>query len=1399
MSNKITNQKSIWSEFTKQYALNKTLRFELKPVGRTEDFLRQNKVFEKDKTIDDSYNQAKFYFDKLHQKFINESLSSNNARAIDLKYFAEKFLELKSEIQKLKSEKKQKEANNKEKEINNLRKAYYKEIKSLLDKKAEEWKEIYKKKEIKFSKTDLKQKGTDFLMKSGILGILKYEFPKEKEEEFKSKDWPSLFVEDKANPGNKVYIFDSFDDFTTYLLKFQETRKNLYKNDGTSTAVATRVISNFEKFLNNKKIFEDKYINYWKQVGITEEEKKIFEIDYYYSCFTQEGIDEYNKIIGQINQKTKQYRDKNKIEKSELPLFKVLDKQILGEVIKERELIAETETETEEEVFIKRFKEFIDQNKQRIPRVQNLMNDLINEKFESEYAGIYLKRSAINTIANRWFKNTTEFLLKLPQASKYKENKESPKVKSFVSLLDIKNALDEFEKERESLGAIFKDKYYKIKESDELPLDNDSQESYWKQFLKIWGYEFNQLFEDKFNEEGIKTFWGYTKDLEKEAENLNSFSRKKEEITVVKNYCDASLRIYQMMKYFALEAKKQEDIPSDFSTEFYNRFDEYYKDFEFVRYYNAIRNFVTKKPSNKDKIKINFESGELLRGWDISKIKGCLGIILIKNNEYYLGVVKKGKDKLFDYYENKNDTEKDIQRKNNLKKEIIAKPNEYYYIRVKYKQIADAGKDIYNLVLMPDGNVERFTDKEKKEKYWPEEIKRIKKEGSFKNNKRDLVKFIDYFKKCASIYWKEFNLEFKSSEEYENFKEFTDSINIQGYKISLDEENENKIKSEYIEKQVNEGNLYLFKIINKDFYKNKKQNSKKNIHTLYWEYLFSKDNLIKNEYPLIRLSGGAEIFYRKSFNIKKEPVVLKKDSIEKQVLRENKPIFHLNRYLEDKYLFHCPIKLNSLYTEVPNNEKQKRSFAAKYNKKLVEFLSKNVNEINIIGIDRGEKNLLYYTVINQQGEILDHGSLNEINGVNYLEKLIEREKERQINRQSWEPVVKIKDLKRGYLSYVVRKIADLVEKYNAIIVLEDLNMRFKQVRGGIERSIYQQFEKQLIDKLGYLVFKDDRDSDAPGGVLNGYQLVAPFTTFKDLGKQTGIIFYTNAEYTSKTDPITGYRKNIYNISNSASQKTIKENLINKLKALGWDEKEKSYFFTYNQKDFNSKDFNSPISKEWTLYSKVPRVRREKNNSTGYWEYKPIDLNKEFEDLFKKYEINEKSRDILSKIKELIKNNEEKLIQKQEFDGKNKNFYERFIYLFNLLLEARNTISLQVKLDKRGNEIKLDEIDYGVDFFASPVKPFFTTAGVRFVGKQIEGGKIQKEKKEEFAIKNFADFEKLFKGCSSDGFDSDGVGAYNIARKGIMILEKIKQNPKNPDLYILKEDWDDFAIKNALVK
>lgn len=1374
---------SIWSKFTKQYSLNKTLRFELKPVGKTEYFLKEHKVFKKGEDVDLSYKQAKFYFDQFHQIFINDSLQGLDIKkdVLDLEKFRNKFLKLKEEIKTLKNNLKDKnkneikdEINKSQKEINQLREDLYKNIVSIFNNKANDWKKYYQKEGIKFSKSDLKQEGVKFLLSAGILGILKFIFPKEKDEEFQKENCPSLYIKDEI--GNKTYIFDSFDNFTTYLTKFQNTRENLYKDDGTSTAVATRIVSNFEIFINNQEIFKEKYQNVIDKIKLDSEEldnkkREIFETSYYYNCLIQKGINEYNKILGEINKKAKEYRDKNKIDKENLPLFKILQKQILGEVNKEEQLIKKTDNETEDEVFVKIFKDFIDfhteknldSGKNRIELVKELITDLVKGKFDEELDGIYLRKKAIEEIAYKWFYNPVDFLNKV---GKFKK-------KVFISLLEIKDVLENNFKS----DNIFKNKYYKSNEiNSEGILQSNSEESRWSQFLKVLKYEFDYLFDDHPND-----FIGYTEKLENKARLLNKFSKNnKDDIYIVKNYCDACLRIYRMMKWFALEAKNEKDIPVNYSYEFYYLFDEYYnKDFPFIKYYNVIRNYITKKPSEEGKIKLNFELGEFLRGWDVSKIKNCGGVVFLKDDKYYLGIVRKGKSEFFDYSENEEDNSKKRKEKEDLKNELLAKEGEDYYLKVNYWQVADANKDIFNLVLMPDGTVRRFIKEEEKDKYWPEEIKIIKKQKSYLNNKEDLITFIDYFKKCAQIYWKKFDLEFLPSNQYSNWKEFTESINIQAYKISFD-----KIKTSYIEKQINEGNLYFFEIYNKDFAEYKKFNSKKNIHTLYWEMLFSKENLENQEFPLIRLNGGAEVFYRKSLNIKKEPVILNRENNNKFAQRENKPVFRYQRYLEDKRLFHCPITLNAIYQSTSKNI---------FDKNIKVFLKNNNANINIIGIDRGEKNLLYYCVIDKDQNILDYGSLNEINGVNYFEKLLSREIERQLNRQSWEPVAKIKDLKKGYLSYVIRKISDLIIQYNAIVVLEDLNFRFKQVRGGIERTIYQQFEKALIDKLSYLVFKD-KNPDEIGGVLNGYQLVAPFSSFKDLGKQSGVLFYTEAEYTSKTDPLTGYRKHIY-ISNGASSEKIKSHLIMKLIELGWEENEKSYFFTYNQKDFvdeNKKD--AKMDKKWTLYSKVKRIRREKDES-GYYQSKEINLNQEFKNLFENYGIDSKNKDILSIIKEMIKNKEEILLEKKDFDGKKINFYQRFVYLFNILTQVRNSTSLQIRKNKEEKEI--EEINYGTDFFTSPVKPFFSTYGVEEVKKKNG----EKTVKRNYCDENLTDYlkNKIQNYNPQNKFDPDAVGAFNIARKGLIILEKIAQNPEISNLAISKKEWDEFVIKNALYK
>jgi len=40
---------------------------------------------------------------------------------------------------------------------------------------------------------------------------------------------------------------------------------------------------------------------------------------------------------------------------------------------------------------------------------------------------------------------------------------------------------------------------------------------------------------------------------------------------------------------------------------------------------------------------------------------------------------------------------------------------------------------------------------------------------------------------------------------------------------------------------------------------------------------------------------------------------------------------------------------------------------------------------------------------------------------------------------------------------------------------------------------------------------------------------------------------------------------------------------------------------------------------------------------------------------------------------------------------------------------------------------------------------------------------------------------------------DANGAYNTARKGVMMLERIKENPERPDLLIRDAEWDSWVV------
>ena len=421
---------------------------------------------------------------------------------------------------------------------------------------------------------------------------------------------------------------------------------------------------------------------------------------------------------------------------------------------------------------------------------------------------------------------------------------------------------------------------------------------------------------------------------------------------------------------------------------------------------------------------------------------------------------------------------------------------------------------------------------------------------------------------------------------------------------------------------------------------------------MYLKNLFSEENL---KDIVLKLNGEAEIFFRKSSI--KNPIIHKKGSIlvnrtyeaeEKdqfgniQIVRKTIPeniyqelykyfndksdkelsdeaaklknvvghheaatnIVKDYRYTYDKYFLHMPITINF--------KANKTSFI---NDRILQYIAKE-KDLHVIGIDRGERNLIYVSVIDTCGNIVEQKSFNIVNGYDYQIKLKQQEGARQIARKEWKEIGKIKEIKEGYLSLVIHEISKMVIKYNAIIAMEDLSYGFKKGRFKVERQVYQKFETMLINKLNYLVFKDISITEN-GGLLKGYQLTYIPEKLKNVGHQCGCIFYVPAAYTSKIDPTTGF-VNIFKFKDLTVD--AKREFIKKFDSLRYDSEKNLFCFTFDYNNFITQ--NTVMSKSsWSVYTYGVRIKRRFVNGRFSNESDTIDITKDMEKTLEMTDIN----------------------------------------------------------------------------------------------------------------------------------------------------------------------------------
>lgn len=577
---------------------------------------------------------------------------------------------------------------------------------------------------------------------------------------------------------------------------------------------------------------------------------------------------------------------------------------------------------------------------------------------------------------------------------------------------------------------------------------------------------------------------------------------------------------------------------------------------------------------------------------------------------------------------------------------------------------------------------------------------------------------IDFYKQSIEKHedWHKFGFNFSPTDNYEDINAFYRDVENQGYKLTFE-----PVSVRYIDSLVENGKLYLFQIYNKDFSEYSKGTP--NMHTLYWKTLFDERNLADVVY---QLNGGAELFYReRSIEYEKPthpanvPIKNKNFQNSKQESVFEYDLIKNKRFTIDKFQFHVPITLN--FKSQANDN---------INSRVREYLH-SAEDVHIIGIDRGERNLLYLVVIDSSGRICEQISLNEIcnthNGnvykTDYHNLLDKREQDRQRERQSWQTIEGIKELKEGYLSQVVHKITELMVKYKAIVVLEDLNVGFMRGRQKVEKSIYQKFEKMLIDKLNYLVDKK-ADPATPGGLLKAYQLTNKFDSFAKLGKQSGFLFYVPAWNTSKIDPVTGF-VNLLDLRYESEDKA--KILLGKFDSIRYNKENDWFEFKLDYDKFTAKAQGTQT--KWTICTYGTRIETFRNtDKNSHWDNREINLTHEFKILFNRL-------DIHSNLKNAI------------MEQSGKQFFERLLYLIRLTLQLRNSIT-----------------GSNVDYIISPVAN---------------------------------DCGEFFDSRNDDALlpqDADSNGAYNIARKGLMIVQQLKatNDPQGIKFDLSNKSWLHFA-------
>ena len=458
-----------FNKFINQYPLSKTLRFELKPVNETADYIEHygseylKSVVKQDESRYDDYLKMKLLIDDLHRNFISTRLgydlngilghprdTNDGSEVLDVDDMQNAFDIYIST--KKKYENPSQAENAKKKWIN-----HQIELRRKLVKVFKDAKHLF-----------------DGKLFSTLL--------------------PDFLAEDGRWDDNQELV-TSFNKFATYFTGFHENRKNMYAADDKATSIANRSINEnlptfFENILVYQKIIASKQHAaaialkldpmLLKRLNVISLDE-VFTPEFYLKLFSQQGIEAFDCLLGGIksaqgesvdglNQLINEYRQQyNKMHDDQIltrrnfPFMQRLYKQILAETTS---VSFSYEPYQDDQTMLSELKKLVAEFNQHNGFFKGLRKTASYLK-TSDASQVYLRSNALRFLSHQWlgsyailpcafeqYVDTAAGLTKKKDKEKLLKLIESDSKKvALFSLAEIQNWLDAYLQGQDSSNA----------------------------------------------------------------------------------------------------------------------------------------------------------------------------------------------------------------------------------------------------------------------------------------------------------------------------------------------------------------------------------------------------------------------------------------------------------------------------------------------------------------------------------------------------------------------------------------------------------------------------------------------------------------------------------------------------------------------------------------------------------------------------------------------------------------------------------------------------------------------------------------------------------------------------------------------------------------------------------